>query len=98
MNHRIVLGHNADAAETAVLTLADDRATERIVEAQDAEADEMERQQAIDDALGRLGKPDRDFAKAVLKRKSWREMGISKQLFSWRLKKLEKFFRLENKG
>ena len=98
MNHRIVLGHNADAAETAALTLADDRATERIVEAQDTAADEMERQQAIDAALGRLGKSDLDFARAVLKRKSWREMGISKQLFSWRLKKLEKIFRLENKG
>ena len=98
MKDRMTLGRDADVAETAALTMADDRATERIVEELDAEADEMERQQVINDALGRLGKPDRNFAKAVLRCKSWREMGISKQLFSWRLKKLEKIFRLENKG
>ena len=98
MNHRIVLGHSADVAETAALTIADERADRRIVEELDAEADEMGRQQAIDAALGRLGKSDRDFVRAVLKRKSWREMGISKQLFSWRLKKLENFFSRINKG
>ena len=93
MNHRMVLGRYADVRETAEHTLAVPNSVSRIVEELDAEADGMGRQQAIDAALGRLGKSDRGFARAVLKRKSWREMGISKQLFSWRLKKLEKFFR-----
>ncbi len=92
MKDRMTLGRDADVAETAALTLADERATDRIVEAQDWEHDEMERQQTLDDALGGLSKADRAFAKAVFKGKSWKKMGISKQLFSWRLKKLEKIF------
>ncbi len=92
MNHRLILGQNADVAETAALTLADDRADKRIVEELDREHDEKAREQAISDALGKLNKADRDFVKAVFKRRSWKEMGISKQLFSWRLKKVEKIF------
>ncbi len=92
MNHRLILGQNADVAETAALTLADDRADKRIVEELDREHDEKAREQAISDALGKLNKADRDFVKAVFKHRSWKEMGISKQLFSWRLKKVEKIF------
>ena len=92
MNHRLILGQNADVAETAALTLADDRADKRIVEDLDREHDEKAREQAISDALGKLNKADREFVKAVFKRRSWKEMGISKQLFSWRLKKVEKIF------
>ena len=92
MNHRLILGQNADVAETAALTLADDRADKRIVEDLDREHDEKAREQAISDALGKLNKADRDFVEAVFKRRSWKEMGISKQLFSWRLKKVEKIF------
>ena len=98
MKHRMTLGHDADAAETAALTLADDRATERIVEALDWEDDEKCRKAWIDNAVRRLSGNDRAFAKAVLGGKSWKEMGVSKQLFSWRLKKLENFFRCLNKG
>ena len=92
MNHRLILGQNADVAETAALTLADDRADKRIVEDLDREHDEKAREQAISDALGKLNKADRDFVEGVFKRRSWKEMGISKQLFSWRLKKVEKIF------
>ena len=92
MKDRITLGRDADVAETAALTLVDERATDRIVESQDWEHDEMERRQTLDDALRGLSKADRAFAKAVFKCKSWKKMGISKQLFSWRLKKLEKIF------
>ena len=92
MNHRLILGQHADVAETAALTLADDRADKRIVEELDRKHDEKAREQAVSDALGKLNKADRDFVKAVFKRLSWKEMGISKQLFSWRLKKVEKIF------
>ncbi len=92
MKHRMILGHEADARDTAVLTLADERADQRIVEELDREHDEKTREQTIRDALVKLNKADRDFVKAVLKHRSWKEMGISKQLFSWRLKKVEKFF------
>ena len=98
MKDRMTLGRDADVAETAALTLADERATDRIVEAQDWEHDEMERRQALDDALGGLGKTDRAFAKAVLKRKSWSDMCISRQAFWKRMKKLEIFFDRINKG
>ena len=92
MNHRLILGHEADVRDTAALTLADERADQRIVEELDREHDEKAREQTISDALGKLNKADRDFVEAVFKRRSWKEMGISKQLFSWRLKKVEKIF------
>ena len=92
MKDRMTLGHNADVAATAALTLADERADHRIVEELDREHDEKALEQTISDALGKLNKADREFVKAVFKRRSWKEMGISKQLFSWRLKKVEKIF------
>ena len=42
----------------------------------------------IDEALGRLSELDRDFALAVLGGKSWREMGMPKRTFNWKLKKV----------
>ena len=96
MKDRMTLGFGADAAETAALTVPDDRATDRIVEAMDWEQDEQRRKSLIDHAVRRLKKCDRAFAKAVLRGASWRDMGISKQLFSWRLKKMENFFRRVN--
>ena len=96
LDHRIVLGRSMDAVTTATRTLVDRRAEGRIVKALDWEHDEAKRKQTVDDALGRLSEGDRDFAEAVLKGSSWRDMGISKQLFSWRLKKVEKIFRRVN--
>ena len=90
MKDRMTLGHDADVAETAALTLVDARATERIVEDLDREQDRRNVKNRIDAAMRRLKKRDRDFARAVLRGKSWREMGISKSTFSDRLKKVEK--------
>ena len=94
LDHRIVLGRSMDAATTAARTLVDRRATERIVKTLDWEHDEAKRKQIVDDALGRLSEGDRDFAEAVLKGSSWRDMGISRQAFWKRLKKIEKSFQL----
>ena len=90
MKDRMTLGRNADVAETAALTLVDVRATERIVEDLDREQERRSTKNRIDAAMRRLKRRDRDFARAVLRGKSWREMGISKSTFSDRLKKVEK--------
>ena len=79
MKDRITLGHEADVAETAALTLADNCATERIFAALDWEREEKSRKGQINNAIRRLAKKDRPFARSVLKGKRWEEMGISKQ-------------------
>ena len=90
MKHRTTLGHCADTAETAALTVADLRATERIVEACDWRQIRRKEKNRIDNALRRLNAHDRAFARAVLGGKSWRDLGVSRQAFSVRLKKVEK--------
>ena len=90
MKHRTTLGHCADTAETAALTIADSRATERIVEACDWKFARTKEKNRIDNALRRLNAHDRAFARAVLGGKSWRDLGVSRQAFSVRLKKVEK--------
>ena len=90
MKDRITLGHDADVAETAALTLADNRATERIFAALDWERERRSAKNRIDAAMRRLKKSDRDFARAVLRGESWREMGLAKSTFSDRMKKVEK--------
>ena len=90
MKDRTTLGHCADTAETAALTLADSRATERIVEACDWRQIRTKEKNRIDNALRKLDKADRAFARAVLGGKSWRDLGVSRQAFSVRLKKIEK--------
>ena len=44
----------------------------------------------ISAALKRLSPKDRRFAEEILRGESWREMGMSKQLFSYRLGKILK--------
>ena len=88
MKDRITLGHEADVAETAALTLADDRATERVFAALDWEREEKSRKWQINNAIRRLAKKDRPFARSVLKGRRWVEMGISKQAFYCKLKKV----------
>ena len=90
MKHRMTRGHSADAAESAALTVADKRATERIVEACDWKFVRKKEKNRIDNALRRLDASDRAFARAVLGGKSWRDLGVSRQAFSVRLKKVEK--------
>ena len=90
MKDRMTLGRDADAAESAALTLADERATERIYDALEWERERRSAKNRIDAAMRRLTKCDRDFARAVLRGKSWCDMGISKSTLSDRLKKVEK--------
>ena len=88
MKDRMILGHDADVAESAALTLADCRATERIYDAIEWERDEKHRKGLIDNAVRRLAKKDRPFARSVLKGRRWDELGISKQAFYCKLKKV----------
>ena len=90
MKHRMTRGFGIDAAETAALTVADLRATERIVEACDWRQIRRKEKNRIDNALRKLNAHDRAFARAVLGGKSWRDLGVSRQAFSVRLKKVEK--------
>ena len=89
MKHRKTLGFGSDAAESAALMVADSRATERIVEACDWRQIRTKEKNRIDNALRKLNKTDRAFARAVLGGKSWRDLGVSRQAFSVRLKKVE---------
>ena len=90
MKHRKTLGFGSDAAESAALMVADSRATERIVEACDWRQIRTKEKNRIDNTLRRLDAQDRAFARAVLGGKSWRDLGVSRQAFSVRLKKVEK--------
>ena len=90
MTHRKTMGFTVDAAETAALTIVDPRATERIVEACDWRQIRTKEKNRIDNALRRLSAHDRAFARAVLGGKSWRDLGVSRQAFNVRLKKVEK--------
>ena len=92
MKDRMTLGRDADVAETAALTLADERATERIVEAMDYRHDRMAEGGAIGASLGRLSVVDRTFASDVLGGMTWRDSGMTKQGFNKRLKKICDFF------
>ena len=92
MKDRMTLGRDADVAESAALTLADENAERRMLDELDYETDRKADGGRIGAALRRLNTADRAFARAVLNGRTWREMGISKQLFSWRLKKVEKIF------
>ena len=54
--------------------------------------DESERARQIEEALLRLSEDERRFARAVLDGATWRKLGISKQLFSYRLSRVIKKF------
>ena len=90
MMHRMTRGHSADAAESAALTVPDPCATERIIEGCDWQFVRRKEKNRIDNALRRLDASNRAFARAVLGGKSWRDLGVSRQAFSVRLKKVEK--------
>ena len=107
MKDRMTLGHDADVAETAALTLADERATERIYEALDMEHDEcmadiMERRKkkreekrrnrAVKRVKEALGIVYADVLDAYLHQRTWRDVGIPKRTFGDRLKKVKIFF------
>ena len=107
MKNRKTLGHQADTAESAALTVADPRATERIIEASDYEHDKLnqeleERRQkerdkkrrtrAIKRVRTELGDDYANILEAVLKYQTWKDLGIPKRTFGDRLKKVKIFF------
>ena len=113
MKDRMILGTKADVAETAALTMADPRATERIIEHLDREHDEriadiMEqrrkerdrkrRNRAIGKVKDELGAVYADVLKAWLNGRTWSDIGVPERTFRDRLKKVKIFFGLENKG
>ena len=88
MKDRMTLGRDADVAETAAFTVADDRATERIVDAIDYRHDRMVEGGTVGSALKRLNDGDLEFARFVLGGGIWRDSGLTKQGFNKRLKKI----------
>ena len=88
MKDRMTLGRDADVRDLTADIGADPYATERIFAAIDWERDEKRRKGLIDNAIRRLAKKDRPFARSVLKGRRWEEMGISKQAFYCKLKKV----------
>ena len=103
MKDRMTLGRDADVAETAALTLVDDRATDRIIEAADWEhcmAQEEKRyrksKRRISDAVQIIKrKMGDDYAKvagAWLRGQGSASIGIPKRTFQHRLKKVKSFF------
>ena len=110
---RIVLGHSADVAETVSLALADTRATNRIFAAMDWEHDERiaelkerrrkerdrkRRSRAVGKVKKALGDDYADVVKAWLGGQTWSDIGVPRQTFWDRLKKVKDFFGLENIG
>ncbi len=89
MKHRKTYGFAEDARVSAALTMADERATERIYEAADWRETRRREKNAIDSRLRRLDESDRKFARAVLRGKSWPEMKLAKSTFSDMMKKIE---------
>lgn len=109
MKDRMTLGHDADVAETAALTLRDDSAAQRIfdsadwehVEREDAIAvkrDERRIPNAVQIVRRVLGNEYARVVNAWLRGKTWRDLGIPKATFHFRLKKVEKFFTRINIG
>ena len=105
MNHRKTMGFTTDAAETAALTVADLRATERIVEACDyAETsnasqttdisllDEQCIRAAVERVRRALGNKCAEVARAYLNHKNWRSLGIPERTFQHALKKVKNYF------
>ena len=105
MKDRMTLGHIADVAESAALTMADGRATERIVEACDyAETsnaspasdisllDERCKQAAVQRVRRALGDKCANVIHAYLNHKNWKDMRIPRSSFLYALKKVENYF------
>lgn len=104
MTHRITLGHFTDAAESAALTLADPRATERIFEACDyadektprprdiSLSNEQCKRAAIERVRRALGNKCAEVTRAYLNHKNWKDLGIPERTFQHALKKVKKYF------
>ena len=88
MKDRMTLGRAGDVRDLTADIGADPYATERVFAALDWEREEKGRKGLINNAIRRLAKKDRPFARSVLKGRLWGEMGISKQAFYCKLKKV----------
>ena len=105
MKDRMTMGHCADAAESAALTVADPRATERIIEACDYEEssksltpnnisllDEPCMRAAVERVRRALGNKCAEVARAYLNHKNWRNINIPERTFQHALKKVKNYF------
>ena len=103
MKDRMTLGHDADVAETAALTLADSNAERRMLDALDIvhveqceQAMEETEKAYIKTAVQRvrraLGDGCANVAYAYFNHKTWKEAGIPRRTFFHRLKKVKIFF------
>ena len=86
--HRTILGHRADVAETAALTLVDPYATGRIFKAIDFEHDCKVRGNKISQAFKKLTPSQRKLAKQILDGKTWSEIKMNKRTFNRVLKNI----------
>ena len=102
MKDRMTLGHEADVAETAALTLADENAERRMFDELDREYVERcerdleaARKSCIKAAVQRvrraLGDGCANVAYAYFNHKTWKEIGIPRRTFFHRLKKVKIF-------
>jgi hypothetical protein len=106
MNHRKTLGFESDVAESAALTIADERATERIYEACDWEENpesidtgngiDLSDEQCIHAAVERvrraLGNKCARVVNAYLNHKNWEDLNIPERTFQHALKKIKIYF------
>ena len=105
MKNRKTLGHQADTAESAALTVADPRATERIIEACDYDpenvfteikefslSNEQCKLAAVERVRRALGNTYAKVVQAYLNQKNWRNIGMPERTFHHALKKVEKYF------
>ena len=107
MKDRMTMGFAADAAESAALTIADPRATERIIEACDYEHNKLNQElearrqknreiqrriRALKRVREKLGDTYADVLEAFLKCRTWEDLGIPRRTFDDRLKKVKIFF------
>ena len=90
---RLVIGMEADCGESAALCIADEQATGRIFASLDYDADEKARRRIMRNALLRLKRNDRNFARAVLGGATARSLNMDRKRFSDKMKKIEKFFK-----
>jgi len=89
MKHRKTYGFTEDARKSAEHTMADPRATDRIVESVDWELVDYLQKRQLEAALSLLSPEQRRFAKRVLNGVTWEKSGVSKSKFYWRIEKIE---------
>ena len=90
---RLVIGMEADCGESAALCIADEQATGRIFASLDYDADEKARRRIMRNALLRLKRNDRNFARAGLGGATARSLNMDRKRFSDTMKKILKILK-----